>query len=158
MKKIILSLCFMQFTATAFCQTITINDLKQLLKCGDADKILISKSFKMKVVKHPHKKKQTLYVINDNTPHAESIELGADMTSADGTILRDVNYMSVDTNYVNRIMKQINMAGIELTAKNIEKSRTTYAFDNKKLSGQVVIDKVNASENIIQLHPKPQQP
>lgn len=148
----------MQFTLAAFCQTLTINDLKQLLKGGDADKILTSKSFKMKEVKRRHKKTQIFYVINDNTPHAESIQLGQDITSGDGTILRDVNYMSADTNYVNRIMKEINMAGIDLTGKNIQKSRTTYTFDNKKLYAEVVIDKLNTSQNTIQLHPKPQQP
>ncbi|HEY2581678.1 MAG TPA: hypothetical protein VGI43_07725 [Mucilaginibacter sp.] len=158
MKKIAPLLCFLLFTMTAFSQTLTINDFKELVKGGDANKILTSKSFIAKEVKRPHKKKQILYVINDNTPHAESIELGPDITSTDGTVLRDVNYMSADTNYVNRIMKQINMAGIELTGKNIEKSQTTYTFDNKKLSAQVIIDKLNASKNIIQLHPKPQLP
>jgi hypothetical protein len=156
MKKIILLLFFAVFTATAFSQTLTINDLKQLLKGGDAEKILTTKSFTKKEVKHPHKKKQILYVVNDSTPHAESIELGAEVTSSDGTTLRDVNYMSADTNYVNRIMKQIVMAGIDLTKKNIEKSQVTYLFDNKKLSAEVVFDKVNTSRNIVQLHPKPQ--
>jgi len=151
-------LCFMPLSLTAFCQTLTINDLKELLKGGNANKILTEKSFVKKEVKHRHKKKQIFYVANGNTPHAESIELGAEVTLSDGTVLRDINYTSADTNYVNRIMKQINMAGIELTGKKVEKSKTTYTFDNRKLSAQVVIDKLNASGNTIQFHPKPQQP
>ena len=81
MKKITLSLSFTLLTITAFCQTVTITDLKKLSKSEDAGKILIAKSYKMTEIKRLHKKKQILYVINNRTPKAESIEIGPVVTS-----------------------------------------------------------------------------
>jgi hypothetical protein len=153
MKKIILLLFFVHLTIVAFCQTVTILDLKKLSSGGDAEKILIPKSFKLVKAKHAQSRNQNLYVINNNTPKVEFIQIGPGMPAKGGT-LHDVSYMARDTNYINRIMTQINMSGMKSIDKKIQKSQTTYIFDNKKLFIQVVVKRHNASLSTVELHNK----
>jgi hypothetical protein len=156
MKKIILLLFFVHLTIAAFCQTVTIIDLKKLSKGEDPDKILVSKSYQLMKVKtkHPQSHNQIIYVINNNTPKAELIQIGPGVPAKDGTLLHDISYLTRDTNYVHAIMKQVNMSGIELTDKKNLKSQTTYSFDNKKLFVQVVIKKHNTLQSSVELHNK----
>ena len=153
MKKIILLLFFVHLTIFAFCQTVTILDLKKLSNGGDADKILIPKSFQLVKAKHPRSRNQTLYVINNNTPEAEFIQIGQGMPSKNGT-LYNVSYMTRDTNYVNRIMTQVNMSGMKSIDKKVQKTQNTYSFDNKKLFIQVIVKKLNKLPSTVELRNK----
>lgn len=153
MKKIILLLFFVHLTIVAFCQTVSILDLKKLSNGADADKILIPKSFQLVKTKHAQSRNQTLYVINNNTPEAEFIQIGPGIPSKDGT-LHDISYMARDTNYVNRIMTQVNMSGIKSIDKKVQKTQTTYIFDSKKLFIQVIIKKLNTLQSTVELHNK----
>jgi hypothetical protein len=153
MKKIILLLFFVHQTIVAFCQTVSILDLKKLSSGGDAEKILIPKSFKLVKAKHAQSRNQSLYVINNNTPEAEFIQIGPGISSKGG-MLYDVSYIARDTNCVNAIMKQVNMSGMKLIDKKVQKSQTTYSFDSKKLFVQVVINKNNTLQSTVELHNK----
>jgi hypothetical protein len=154
MKTIILLLFFVHLTVTAFCQTVTIIDLKKIARGEDADKTLTAKSYKMIEIKGPHKKKQTFYVANYRSPIAESIQIGQNTASIDGTILRDVTYMTRDTNYVNRIMKQVKMSGLTLIDKKIQKNQIAYSFDSRKLFVQVILKNPTTLQSTVQVHPK----
>ncbi|SRR5260221_9364060 len=153
MKKIILLLFFVHLTIVAFCQTVSILDLKKLSNGGDADKILIPKSFQLVKTKYPQSRNQTLYVINNNTPKVEFIQIGSGIPLKGG-MLYDVSYMTRDTNYVNTIMRQVNMCGMKLIDKKVQKFQTAYSFDSKNLFVQVIIKKLNNLQSTVEIHNK----
>lgn len=150
MKKYLLLLFFAAYTCQAFCQTVNLNDLKALTVGNDYDKILVSKSFTALRTKHPSASGVT-YVINNKSQRMEIISIGPSVAAKNGTFLHNISYMVRDTDYVQRIMKQVNMAGMVLTEKKTLKTQTNYRFDTKRLNIDISIKKHNAAQSSVTL-------
>jgi len=154
MKKFLLLILFACATFNGFCQTITLNDLKFLLKGKEEAKFLTDKSFTVVDTKFSMGHNVTTYVINSKTPKAEFILTGLTLMAKDGKFYPFVRYMTRDTSYVNTIIKQVNMAGFTLAKKKYGKTQNMYEFDNQKFYVVVEIKRMSGFSSIIDLHNK----